>query len=92
MIVPSPAILVPLLAAFILSALSYYKRDPVRRVTSLPFLTLATPLAFLLAWLALETAGLAGRLVSAAAFAVALATFAVAVRQARILLPKPKPG
>ena len=92
MIVPTPAILVPLLASFILAALSYYKRDPVRRITCLPFLILATPLALLLAWLALATAGLAGPFVSVVAFAVALATLAVAVREARILLPKPKPG
>lgn len=92
MIVPSSAILVPLLIAFILSALSYYRRDPVRRIACGSFLMAVAPLVFFVVWLALATAGAVSPVVSAAAFAASLAIFALAVWEARRLWAKAKPG
>ncbi len=88
MFVPTGLVLFTLLAAFVLSALCYYKLNPERVVVSLPFLLMATPLALLVSYLVLTASGLMPPGWSAPYMLAALATLAIELRQARCFRPK----
>ena len=82
-------VMVLLLAAFVLSVLSYYKLNPERVVMSVPFALLALPLALFVAFIAISAAGVPP-LWSGVALLVAFVVLGVAVAQARCLLPRAK--
>lgn len=86
MTIPASLVLVPLLIAFILEVLNYYRRNP-EHVFSLPLVFLTAPLALFLLYLGLDTAGLIPAPWSALYLLVALAALAVAARRARFLKP-----
>ncbi len=84
MMIPTGLVLVPLLVAFVLEVLSYYKLNP-ERVFSVPFIFLATPLILFLLYLGLDTAGVVPARWSALYLVVGLANLAIAVRRTRFL-------
>jgi hypothetical protein len=88
MIVSANVILFALVAAFILSALTYWKLNPERVVVSVPFVGMAIPLLLLLAVLVATAAGGIPPSWSIWCLAASLVVLAVTVRRARVLLPK----
>lgn len=82
-------VMVLLLAAFVLSTLSYYKLNPERVVVSVPFALLALPLALFVAFLAISATAIP-LLWSEVALLVALIVLVLAAVQARCLLPRAK--
>ncbi len=89
MIVPNGLVLVTLLAAFILSGLSFWKLNPAH-ILSQPFAVMALPLALFLTYLGLVIGGAMPSPWSVLYMLVALATLALAVWQARCFRPKPR--
>lgn len=82
-------VMVLLLAAFVLSVLSYYKLNPDRVVVSVPFALLALPLALLVAFLAISATAIPP-LWTEIALLVAFIVLVLAAMQARCLLPRVK--
>lgn len=87
MTIPTGLVLVPLLVAFILEVLSYYRLNPPR-VFSPPFAFLTAPLILFLFYLGLDTAGVVPARWSALYLLAALAAFAFAVRRTRFRKPQ----
>ncbi len=88
MIVPSFFILFPLLVAFVLAALIYYKLNPERVVVSTAFAGMAAPLALLLLYLVLMAVGVFPSSWSGLYLVAALVTLGVTIARARVLRPK----
>jgi hypothetical protein len=86
MTIPSGLVPIPLLVAFVLEVLRYYRLNP-QRVFGLPFVFLAATLGLFLLYPGLNTAGLVPAEGSAPCLLAALAVLALAVRRAR--LPQP---
>lgn len=82
-------VMVLLLAAFVLSVLSYYKLNPERVIVSMPFALAALPLALFVAFLAVSATAIPV-LWSEVALLVALVVLVLAAAQARCLLPRAK--
>ncbi len=83
-------VMVLLLAAFVLSALSYYKLNPQRVVVSVPFVMLAVPFLLFVAFLIISASTIPA-LWSVVALLVAFLVLAFAMVHARCLLPRAKP-
>ena len=86
MTIPSGLVPLPLLLAFFLEVLRYYRLNPTR-VFGLPFAYLAAPLTFFLLYVGLNAAGLVSPRGSALCLLAALAVLGLAVRRPRFLKP-----
>ncbi len=87
MTIPTGLVLVPLLIAFVLEMLRYYRLNP-QRVFSLPFVFLTAPLILFLAYLGLDAAGVVPARWSALYLLAALGTLVFAMRRSRFLKPQ----
>lgn len=88
MLASTNLIMVLLVVAFVLSALSYWKVNPERVVVSVPFVFMAIPLLLLLSVLVITAAGGIPSRWSVPYLLVALVVLAVTLHRARVLLPK----